>query len=64
MNEVDNMILQQITGIENLPEFGKFRVHLECGHSILYDHSVDAVGEYLPTDGKSPELICFMCEEK
>jgi len=58
------MTQQQITGIANLPKFGKFRVYLECGHSILYDHSVDAVVEYFPSNKKSKILICYKCEEE
>ena len=39
--------VRRVTAIQDLPEFGKFRVHLNCGHSILYDHTVDAVDEYI-----------------
>jgi|WetSurMetagenome_2_1015567.scaffolds.fasta_scaffold1246539_1 hypothetical protein len=56
------MFSRQIVGVENFPEVGKFRVCLECGHSILYDHTVDAVEEYFPLMGQNRELMCFSCE--
>lgn len=57
-------ITQKVVGVANLPEHGKFRVFLECGHSMLYDHTVDAVSEYTHPN---LDLICFECgseEEK
>lgn len=51
--------LRAITGAQNLSHVGKFRVHLSCGHSILYDHTVDSVQEYLDP---RQELICMECE--
>ena len=53
------MILQKIVGAANLPEFNKFRIYLECGHSILYDHSVDFIDEYFG----DKNLICYKCQE-
>ena len=58
------MITKEIVGVENLPHVNKFRVHLECGHSILYDHTVDAVGEYFPLLQQNRKLICSNCEEE
>jgi len=48
---------RKITGMANCPDVNKFSIKLECGHSILYDHSVDSVDEYHPGD----ELICYEC---
>jgi hypothetical protein len=53
-------IIKKVVGVANLPEFGKFRVYLECGHSCLYDHTVDAVEEYM----RPLDLICFICERE
>lgn len=49
--------LREIVGVENIPEHGKFRVLLKCGHSILYDHSVDFASEYF----QPQQLICREC---
>lgn len=49
-------IERAISGITNIPDHGKFAVHLECGHTILYDHTVDAVSD-------TPQrLRCRQCE--
>ena len=53
--------MSEIVDVTNLLEFDKFRVYLECGHSILYDNTVDAISEYI---GKNTELICYECKEK
>jgi hypothetical protein len=55
---------QLVVGVANLPEFGKFRVYLECGHIILYDHTVDAVSEYTVLHDPPLRLICFFCKEE
>lgn len=52
--------LRKVVGVANIPEFQKFRVYLECGHSILYDHTVDAVSEYTVPN---LELFCYECTE-
>jgi len=48
---------RKIVGMANLPEFNKYWIMLECGHKILYDHSVDSIEEYNTGD----VLICYEC---
>jgi predicted RNA-binding Zn-ribbon protein involved in translation (DUF1610 family) len=45
-----------ITGMENLPELGKFRVHLSCGHTVICDHSV--------SKARASAFPCPRCEEE
>lgn len=56
--------IREVSGIANLPQFNKFRVLLDCGHTILYDHSVDAVSEYFPENMENRTLICLECEKE
>lgn len=53
--------VRKVVGVANLPQFGKFIVYLECGHSILYDHTVDDVGEYTNVCRYDLKLICSEC---
>lgn len=53
-------IERAIVGVTNIPNCGKFAVHLECGHTILYDHTVDAVSEYCTAQPQ--RLLCRQCE--
>jgi len=53
-------VARQVSAIEDFPEFGKFRVHLNCGHSILYAKSVDAISEYK----EGQRLLCNQCGGK
>ena len=51
------MITVPIAGLANLPHVNKFVVILDCGHKILYDHSVDDIEEY-----KEGDLSCYECQ--
>lgn len=53
-------VTRKISGMANLPDQNKFRIWLECGHSILYDHSVDSIKEY----NSNVKLICKECKEE
>lgn len=53
-------IERAISGVTNIPSHGKFAVHLECGHTILYDHTVDAASEYCTATPQ--RLRCRQCE--
>lgn len=54
------MCLQKIIGVANYPKVGKFRVMLQCGHSILYDHTVDPSEDYKPGN----KLWCSVCDKQ
>ena len=47
---------RKITGMENIPGLNKFRVHLDCGHTIICDHAVSDV-KIMVT------VACPLCEE-
>jgi len=48
---------KEIVGMANYPDVNKYRIKLDCGHTILYDHSVDSIEEYRAGD----RLICYQC---
>ncbi|MGA2066585.1 MAG: hypothetical protein ABSG86_16535 [Thermoguttaceae bacterium] len=52
----------KIVGIESMPDFGKYIIHLKCGHTTILDQDVQEreghpIGEIMEKNS----LVCPIC---